>query len=93
VAASGPLDIEGGDLFFKPKDITAKSGALTITLKNVGMIQHNLLVQEDPSFNKLDVAPGQSATGTLQAKPGTYTFYCDVAGHRQAGMEAKLTVS
>jgi plastocyanin len=92
-AASGPLTIEGGDLFFKPKDVTAKAGAVTITFKNGGLLLHNLVVQEDPSFKKLDVPPGQSATGTLQAKPGTYTLYCDIAGHRPAGMEAKLTVS
>ena len=92
-AAAGGVNVEAGDLFFKPKDLTAKPGAVAITYKNGGLIQHNLVVEEDPSFKKLDVAPGQSATGTLQAKPGTYTLYCDIAGHRPAGMEAKLTVS
>jgi plastocyanin len=88
-----PLAIEGTELKFTPKDATAAAGPVSITLKNAGMIQHNLVVAEDPSFKKLDVAPGQSATGTLNAKPGTYTFYCDIAGHRPAGMEAKLTVT
>jgi plastocyanin len=92
-AAAGGVTVEGGDLFFKPKDLTAKPGAVAITFKNGGLLQHNLVVAEDPSFKKLDVAPGGSATGTLQAKPGTYTLYCDIAGHRPAGMEAKLTVS
>jgi len=86
------VNIEAGDLFYKPKDVTAAPGAVSITFKNGGGIQHNLVVQEDPSFKKLDVPAGQSATGTLQAKPGTYTLYCDIAGHRAAGMEAKLTV-
>ena len=92
-AAGAPLDVEAGDLFFKPKDLTAKAGSVTINLTNKGVIQHNLVIQEDPSFKKIDLAPGGSGSGTFEAKPGSYTLYCDVAGHRPAGMEAKLTVS
>jgi plastocyanin len=92
-AAAGPVDVEGGDLFFKPKEFTAAGGAVTIKFTNRGAIQHNLVVAEDPSFKKIDLAPGASGSGTLNAKPGTYTLYCDIPGHRPAGMEAKLTVS
>ncbi|HEU5449792.1 MAG TPA: plastocyanin/azurin family copper-binding protein, partial [Acidimicrobiia bacterium] len=92
-AAGAPIDIEAGDLFFKPKEITAKAGPVTINLTNKGLIQHNLVIQEDPAFKKIDLAPNASGSGTFEAKPGTYTFYCDVAGHKPAGMEGKLTVS
>jgi uncharacterized cupredoxin-like copper-binding protein len=92
-AAGGPVDVEAGDLFFKPKEFTAAAGAVTINLTNNGQLQHNLVVAEDSGFKKIDLAPGGSGSGTLNAKPGTYTLYCDVAGHRQAGMEAKLTVT
>jgi plastocyanin len=92
-AAGTPIAIEAGDLFFKPKEITASAGPVTINLTNKGLIQHNLVIQEDPAFKKIDLAPNTSGSGTLEAKPGTYTFYCDVAGHRPAGMEGKLTVS
>ena len=92
-AAGAPLNIEAGDLFFKPKEITATAGPVTINLTNTGLIQHNLVIQEVPAFKKIDLAPNESGSGTFEAKPGTYTFYCDVAGHRPAGMEGKLTVS
>jgi uncharacterized cupredoxin-like copper-binding protein len=36
---------------------------------------------------------GGSKTLTLKLKPGKYTFYCSVPGHRQAGMEGTLNVS
>jgi len=88
-----PIAIDGADLKFTPKDVTAPAGPVAITLKNVGAIQHNLVIEGHPEFKKLDVAPGGSATGTFDAKPGTYVLYCDIAGHRPAGMESKLTVS
>jgi plastocyanin len=88
-----PVAIDGSDLKFTPKDVTAPAGPVAITLKNIGAIQHNLVIDGHPEFKKLDVAPGGSASGTFDAKPGTYVLYCDIAGHRPAGMEAKLTVS
>ena len=37
--------------------------------------------------------PGQSALALFQlAEPGAYTFYCDLPGHREAGMVGTLIV-
>ncbi|MFL5941360.1 MAG: plastocyanin/azurin family copper-binding protein [Gaiellaceae bacterium] len=36
---------------------------------------------------------GESKTLTVDLKPGTYDLYCSVPGHKQAGMDLKLTVS
>jgi uncharacterized cupredoxin-like copper-binding protein len=30
---------------------------------------------------------------TVTLKPGTYTYYCSVPGHRSGGMQGKLVVS
>jgi plastocyanin len=91
-AAGAPLKIDAADLKFTPKDATVAAGPVAVTYENVGAITHTLLVEEDPSFKKLEAPSGKTETETWQAKPGTYTFYCDVPGHRQAGMEAKITV-
>ena len=49
--------------------------------------QAGTVVGATPTFT------GGSKSLTLTLKPGTYTFYCSVPGHRQAGMEGTLKVS
>ncbi len=39
-----------------------------------------------------DVITGQSTTAEFTVKPGTYTFYCSLPGHEEAGMKGTLTV-
>jgi plastocyanin len=42
----------------------------------------------------VDVAGDKTASGGLRfAKPGRYTFFCAIPGHRTAGMVGTITVS
>lgn len=90
-AAAGSVTIEADDLFFDPDAVTITAGGAEVTLVNVGAVEHDLLV-EGEATDPIHVDPGETATGTIDLEPGTYTFYCDIPGHRAAGMEGTFTV-
>jgi len=83
-----------GLLSYNTKQLSAKAGSVTITFTNAAALEHNVTIGEasrvlgaTPTFIK------GSRTLTLTLKPGTYTFYCSVPGHRQGGMEGTLSVA
>jgi plastocyanin len=82
------------ELAFTTKHATAKAGQVSIEFENPQELQHNVAV-ENSSGEKLgetELVEKGNATTTINLKPGTYTFFCTVPGHRQAGMEGTLTV-
>jgi plastocyanin len=84
----------GGQLSYDTKQLAAKAGKVTITMTNMSPIEHDVAIAKGSTV--LGATPtfqGGSKTLTLNLKPGVYTFYCTVPGHRQAGMEGTLTVS
>ena len=83
-----------GLLAYNTKQLSAKAGTVTITMTNMSPVEHNVTVAEGTKV--LGATPtfkGGSMRLTLKLKPGKYTFYCSVPGHRQAGMEGTLNVS
>jgi uncharacterized cupredoxin-like copper-binding protein len=91
--AAGAVDVVAKDIKFTKTSYEATAGAVTITYDNEGAIEHTLLIDGVSGF-ELDVkAHGDTDTGTVTLKPGTYTLYCGMPGHRAAGMHATLTVS
>jgi plastocyanin len=84
----------GGLLAYDTKQLSAKAGTVTITMANSSPVEHNFTIAQGSTV--LGATPkftGGSRTLTLKLKPGTYTFFCSVPGHRQAGMEGTLKVS
>ena|SRR5687768_961831 len=84
----------GGKYAYDLKNYTAKAGTVNVALVNEGKENHNLLIAGvDSKKFKLSVTPGQTTTGAVTLSARTYDIYCDIAGHRDSGMEAKLVVS
>jgi uncharacterized cupredoxin-like copper-binding protein len=87
------VDVVAEDIKLDKSSYEASAGEVTIAYKNEGAIEHTLLI-DGVSGIELDVkAHGDTDTGTVTLKPGTYTIYCGMPGHRAAGMHATLTVS
>ena len=73
---------------------TINAGSYRFDVKNDGKIDHDFVVQGNGVDEKTPtIGAGQSATLDVDLKPGTYDVYCSVPGHKQAGMDLKLTVS
>jgi plastocyanin len=83
-----------GGLSYDTKQLSAKAGRVTIAFTNAASLEHNLTIaQGSTQLGATPTFSGGTRTLTLNLKPGTYTFYCSVPGHRQSGMEGTLHVS
>jgi plastocyanin len=83
-----------GQLKFDKTSLEAPAGTVTIDFTNDASIPHNVTVEgngvEDAATDTITQSTATLTLDNLQA--GTYTFYCSVAGHREAGMEGTLTI-
>ncbi len=91
-AGATDLTVSAVDIAFEEKELSAPADTeVTITITNNGNSQHDFVIDELGIATKL-LNPGESETVTINAPAGSYTYYCSVPGHRQAGMEGTLTV-
>jgi plastocyanin len=96
--AAGSLSVAAdptGALKFTHSSLSASAGKTTITFTNASPLPHNFTLQQGTSGPVVGATPtfsGGSKTLEVTLKPGTYTYYCSVPGHRAAGMQGTLTV-
>ena len=94
---TGAADATGGDvttlevtssdaLKFDPDALTAPAGEVRIVHNNQGSTTHSFVI-DGQDFKLVDDDEGE-----IDLAAGEYVFYCDVPGHRDAGMEGTLTV-
>jgi mono/diheme cytochrome c family protein len=82
-----------GQLRFEYKSASAKSGKVTLRSKNASPVPHDISLKGGGVNEQGDqVSNGGTSKITATVKPGSYTFYCSVPGHEQAGMKGTLTV-
>ena len=95
-ATNGKVSVQAHDISFNVKQIDAQPGKLDVTLEEKGSLDHTFVVQNSDDKDvgkKLAVSGGKgSSSGTFDLSPGTYTFFCDIPGHRGQGMEGKIVV-
>lgn len=80
------------DISFPSDTYQAAAGTIQVTYENVGSIVHTLVIEDVDDFKLTVNSNGDVDEGSVDLEPGTYDMYCDVPGHRQAGMEATLEV-
>ncbi len=95
-AEGGKLEIPadpGGALAYRFADAEAPAGLLEIDSPNESSVDHNIAVEGGGVDETGPVVKnGGVSTVNVDLQSGEYTFYCSVTGHREAGMEGKLTV-
>jgi uncharacterized cupredoxin-like copper-binding protein len=88
-AESGLPVIELGEMYVEGA-LTVKEGA-SVAVVNEGAAPHNLVIFGGPTTP--DLTNGQAAELDLsELEPDNYLLFCSIAGHKEAGMEAVLTV-
>jgi len=83
-----------GELAYTTTEATAKAGKVTIDFNNPQGLTHDVAIEDEggETVGQTDLIAEEETSTTANLKPGTYTFYCTVPGHREAGMEGTLTV-
>jgi len=89
-AAAQEFTVTSHDIYFEPKELEIPADTdVKVLLPNQGAAPHNFSI--DALKISVDMAPGEEKDATINAPAGEYEYYCNVPGHKQAGMVGKLT--
>ncbi|HEX4187702.1 MAG TPA: plastocyanin/azurin family copper-binding protein [Solirubrobacteraceae bacterium] len=103
VETAGKLQIPAnasGQLAYATNKAVGKPGPVLVEMPNNSGVSHNIAIEEGAhgataAGSVLGASPIVSkgtATVKVTLKPGSYTFFCEVPGHRAAGMYGTLVV-
>ena len=90
--AATTVDVVSYDIYFEPNEVTIPANTdVTVNLPNEGATPHNFSI--DALGIDVDIAPGATEQVVINAPAGEYEYYCNVPGHKEAGMVGTLIVS
>ncbi len=98
IAVGGMLEIDAdptGQLAYVTNKATSKPGSIAVKMANKSGVPHNIAVQQGangPILGASPIVPNGTAMVKVTLKAGAYTYFCQVPGHRAAGMLGTLTV-
>jgi len=90
-AAGQTVTVKMSEFKYEIQPAEVASGPVTFQIENVGTVEHDFLI-EGVDKGTQALRPGQTTTLTVDLAPGTYTIFCNVAGHKEAGMHIQLVV-
>jgi plastocyanin len=91
-SATPAMTVKMGEFWYKPAEFTVPEDAI-VSIVNDGSVAHSWILQ-GAGVGTTAMAPGASIIVDLRGiKPGTYTVYCDQAGHTQSGQTGRLTIA
>ena len=87
------LTLTATDIAYDTSDFSSKiNQEININFVNEGVLEHNFIIDEFGVDNLLKSGENVAISFTPQ-QPGSYEFYCNVAGHLEAGMKGTLRVT
>ena len=82
-------------LAFASDTASVEGGEVVVAFFNPQSVPHNVALENEAGevVQEGETVTDQTTTTTNpDLKPGKYTFFCTIPGHREAGMEGTLTV-
>ncbi|HEU5063352.1 MAG TPA: plastocyanin/azurin family copper-binding protein [Solirubrobacterales bacterium] len=91
------FDVEAdpsGGLAYTTEEATTSPGNVTVNFTNSSPVPHDVRIEDagGEDIGGTEVISESTESTKVDLKPGEYTFFCSVPGHRQGGMEGTLTV-
>ena len=89
--AAEAVEVVSFDIYFEPEELSIPADTdVIVSRRNDGAARHNVSIDE--LGIDVDIAPGATEEVVINAPAGEYEYYCNVPGHKQAGMVGTLTV-